>query len=205
MFTVIGRMMETHNEFKIVNGIIEFVAVAMMDEFIVGERTTQEIFHDKSMLIDSFTISPQDLIPRFCKIISDFTISPFFAKVNVSISLEAEQMHIAKSMSSYSKRTPINLANIGLNMFGEFSGYRVFNHPMHYLSSLITKMPQMQTVVKRNIRANWVKSVNPKSSKGYGNTEPSRGYIPGRCNDYRRGLVPLITGMSARPERDEIV
>jgi hypothetical protein len=38
-----------------------------------------------------------------------------------------------------------------------------------------------------------------------GNPEPSQGYTLGRCNDYRRGLVLLITGQSARPERDEIV
>ena len=38
-----------------------------------------------------------------------------------------------------------------------------------------------------------------------GNPEPSQGYTLGRCNDYRRGIVLLITGQSAHPEREEIV
>ena len=39
----------------------------------------------------------------------------------------------------------------------------------------------------------------------HGNPEPSHRYTDGRCRDYRRGLVPLMTGKSARPEREEIV
>jgi len=49
-----------------------------------------------------------------------------------------------------------------------------------------------------------VNSVNP-DRETEGNAEPSRGYIPGRCRDYRRGSVPLITGQSARAERHDIV
>jgi hypothetical protein len=37
------------------------------------------------------------------------------------------------------------------------------------------------------------------------NPEPSREYTSGRCRDYWRGIAPLITSLSARPEREEIV
>lgn len=52
---------------------------------------------------------------------------------------------------------------------------------------------------------NRVNSGNPATGDAVGNPEPSRRYTGGRCRDYRRGGAPLITGTSARPEREEIV
>jgi len=43
-----------------------------------------------------------------------------------------------------------------------------------------------------------------QTGNAVGNPEPSRGYTPGRCRDYRRGSALLITGKSARhPSRDD--
>lgn len=53
--------------------------------------------------------------------------------------------------------------------------------------------------------ANRVNSGNPLTGNAEGNPEPSQGYILGRCRDYWRGLVLLITSLSARLVRDDIV
>jgi hypothetical protein len=50
-----------------------------------------------------------------------------------------------------------------------------------------------------------VNSVEPLTDNAEGNTEPSPRYISGRCNDYWRGKVLLMTSLSARSERNDIV
>lgn len=59
-------------------------------------------------------------------------------------------------------------------------------------------------LLQESFEKKWMNSWNPKSY-GYGNHEPSRRYTFGRCRDYLRGLVLLITGKSVHHESDDIV
>lgn len=59
--------------------------------------------------------------------------------------------------------------------------------------------------MSRGLKENRMNSGKPVTDNAVGNPEPSPRYTLGRCRDYWRGLAPLITSKSVRPERDEIV
>ena len=75
---------------------------------------------------------------------------------------------------------------------------------------LIKKPLRDRFSVKRNIKQEintklWMNSGNTLTDNAEGNPEPSRKYTFGRCRDYWRGKVLLITSKSVQLVREDIV
>lgn len=194
-------MIGTGKNSEIFRGIVKFVPVQMMDNFASQKGSSESMSHNMAMLKDTSTVQGNNPISLSGN--SSFPVSRFSTEIGITIADESLVMATAKSFAN-NRRFATNRADIRLGMFLEFASFGVFNNAVH-LPSFLTNIPQIKTVIKKDAGKNGVNSGEALTDGAEGNPEPSRGYTYGRCNDYRRGKAPLITGMSAPPERDDIV
>lgn len=113
------------------------------------------------------------------------------------IHVEVDGKHINRLSADFTRMKPLLSDGPLLSLRSRDAGH----------SFLTTDLRYGQYTTVDGSSCNGVNSGNPTGCDWatYGNPEPSLGYTPGRCRDYRRGLAPLITGKSAPPEREEIV
>lgn len=194
-------MISAKQNLKVLNSIIAFVLVFMMNNLAFAKRPTEVLFHDMPMFKNAFSFDMDEFVSM---VDCPFSVSSFFTDKRISVSSESHVMFLTKFGSMDMFKTFMNLTDIGMNMYGK-SSCGIFNHSVHNVSSLASILQQKQMDANKNNREKWVNSVKPQTGKAVGNTEPSQGYIFERCNDYRRSLISLITGKNAHHESDEIV
>lgn len=168
----------TVNKFKVIDRVIEFVSINMVNKFFGSKFSSEFSFHNSSVLQDNLIIFTNNLI----SLCADCALAmcSFFSEVRVSISVPAKIMSIAHST------------------FVCFSlAIKAMSHKVMYIIDTY--------FCQEGILNNRMNSGKPVTGYAVGNPEPSRGYTLGRCRDYWRGLVPLITSQSVRHESDEIV
>ncbi len=197
------RMAISRHKAQIGNSIICLVAVNVVNNLIVCQRSAKMLFHDVSML--------RNTLPVHCyKLIASaepaFSIGTLLYEVRVAIARKAKVVLVAVTTAPYRLIAFPQLADIGLAVLDKTARFRVLNNSLHILSSLIChSLQQTRTVVKKNDGANRVNCQETLTDNAEGNLQPSSGYTLRRFTDYWRGRVPLITSLSARLERDEIV
>jgi hypothetical protein len=203
-------MNRTLQNFKVGNIVIQLVAILVVNNLVFAEPSAEMQFHNVPVLVNpaainlDFTVSVAD--EKF-----SFTISEFFSGKGITVTHKALMVHTAQAATADTAVAAIYCADIGLVVFYESSGHIVFNHSAHWLPSIDTCNVYGNSIqlivmgVNRDDGANRVNSGELPPGGAEDNPEPSQKYTSGRCNDYRRGLVPLITGLSARLERDDIV
>jgi hypothetical protein len=196
------RMIRTRNNFKVANYIIAFVAIFMVNNLTIKQLPAKMSFHDKPMFKNTFSINIKQQITVAD---SSRSSSSFILEEWVAMFPKPHVMFKAKSISMNFCRTFLDITNIGNGVSCKSARCLVFNHSVHYVPSLTYSIQQLQMEVNRDNRVKRMNSVKLLTGHAEDNTEPSCGYIHGRCNDYWRGLIPLITRNSVRPERDEIV
>lgn len=191
-------------ESKIFDGIIKFVPVKVMDNFKSVQCPFQVRFENISMFKFKKSVNLDVPIPVLSQKSQTFTVGEFLAKKRIAVSPESLIVFATKTETENGRIATLNSAEVGGNMLDEFSCF-VSLHPVHDLPSFLFSVTQIKTDSKRDNGANRVNSGEAQTDGAVGNPEPSQGYTPGRCNDYWRGKAPLITSLSARLERDEIV
>lgn len=222
----------TLDQFKVVDGIVKSVPINMVDNLRLSELPTYVLLHDMPVLKDSGTIREGDF-PVTIRDNSTFSVEVPCGDVGISESLESLIVDVTEPFGFMGEVAPFNgtdeigfslglsLFDVGISMFpgplevhgthspasgrfaatsnAAFCGHSV---PPSIRCDLFFEIAHL--LEKRNGKHR-VNSGNPKFSQEYGNPEPSRKYTFGRCRDYRRDRVPLITGKSARLEREDIV
>ena len=193
-----GMMGAKHN-FKVLNCIVALIAIFVMDNFAFANGTPKVLCHYQPVFENALSIDVDHLVTVMERSLSSRS-SALVERASMTeipgVVLEAESVAVDSGAAF------LDNAHVGSLMADKSSGCRVLHHSVRKHSDIL---PQQQMVVKRNRSAKWVNSVEPLTGHAEGNTEPSRRYIDGRCNDYRRGLTPLITGKNAHRESDDIV
>ena len=195
----------TVNDLQIFDGVVEFVPVKMVDNFVSFQLPTEVALHNVTVFKNTLSIDGDEAVSLSAD--SALPVRSLLPGVRVSMLSEALEMGRAEPQTGDAAITSNNGAAVWHRVASEPS-FTVSLDSIHRLSSLLkvgVSILQNTTGRKWNDGAKRVNSGNPLTGGAEGNPEPSRGYTPGRCRDYRRGPVPLITGKSARPERDEIV
>lgn len=196
-------MFGAKKNFKVRYCIVELVAVFVVNNLSFANGPSKISLHDSPMFKDLISINRNHPVPV---IDSPFSVGSSLAEKRITMISQPGVMHRAESFASDSLSAFLNAAKVGLSVLGKSSGCRVFDHSIHRNSSLACSLSRLQMDVKKNRSAKRVNSVEALVGCGpMGNTEPSLEYILGRCNDYRRGSVLLITGKNARRESDDIV
>lgn len=198
------NMVRAESNNQIGRVVIKFDPVFMMNNFARLESSAKHLFSHVAMLKDALPVYDENAIPVIPDETLSLSICGFFEKERISVSLPSKPMLIAKPVTHDLAPASFDCAEIGDRVGNEFPGF-VFKNSVHASSSLTISLQQTVTVVKRNEDIKRVNSGEPRPGNAEGNPERSREYTLGTCNDYRRGKAPLITGMSARPEREEIV
>jgi hypothetical protein len=198
-------MSRTVNKQKVLKRVVELVSVYVVDNLVRAKSSAEMFFHNVTMLKSRAAFGLYDFVTMIPDVAVPFSVSSLFSEKRIAISLKPKPVLVAEAVPSYRLATPFNFAKIRGIMFLETAAHRVFNHSVHCLSSITTSLLQTLMVVNRNDGSQRVNSGEAPTGNAVGNPEPSRRYTAGRCNDYRSGLVHLMTGMSARPEREEIV
>jgi len=182
-----------HNR-KILNRVVEFVSINMVDNLAAFEFPSKVKLHNVPMLKHAFPIDRYDLVTVIPDVALPFSVSSLFSEKWISVPLVSEVVGVAEALAQDFFGAAFNTAKGMGGMLDKFSGCFVSNRSFHALSSLQYSLPQTNMDCKRNGGANRVNSGEPLTGGAEGNPEPSREYTPGRCNDYRRGAVPLMTG-----------
>jgi hypothetical protein len=189
---------------KIFDGIVKFVPIQMMDNFTGLQNPSQVHFESMPMFKFKRAINFDIPIPVLSQESQTFAVGEFLAKDRIAVSPESLIMLAAKTETKNGRIATLNDTKVGGSMLNEFSCF-VSLHSVHNVPSFLTSITQIKTDSKRDNGANRVNSGEALTGAAEGNPEPSQEYTLGRCNDYWRGKAPLITSMSARLERDEIV
>ena len=216
IFNMVGLI----GEFKVVDGIIETVSVDMMDHLILLETPPQVLFHDKSVFGNAATIDGD--LPISITVDRSIPMGIDLSEQGISEFLKPEIVEITKAIGFISSSTSRNSANkIGFALCQSHSdvGISIFSGTLKMLTTHIPTSGWKRTVgngadfsgfhdippkcelyaeIAQNVKGicdeNRVNSGKPLTGYAEGNPEPSRECTLGRCRDYRRGLVPLITG-----------
>src|SRR5574343_135844 len=201
------HMLASRDPNQIAKFIIHLVSVKMMNDLVRSEWPSQDLFCKVAVNGDSSSVDGNGRISLSPD--SSFSIGSFFPKVRIAIPCISKIVHIAETISSHRFLAAFDRTKIGIGMLLKFS-VLPFNHAFHLLSSLTLSRSVVydNTTEKKGQEERCAKAGEFRETPnalGEGNPEPSREYTLGRCRDYRRSRVSLITGKSARLERDEIV
>ena len=212
-------MITVRQKRKIANLIVGLIAINVMYVLSCGKLSSQASLHHYAMLKNDLTVN--------CDLPVSITSNPTLSigvlepLEGVAVSDQSLIVDTAIPATTGASFASLDLAEIGFEVLDETSSILILDHAVHNLSPS-PKVSLISMGCKRNggkhrvncwkpLRADNAttqpETANVKARKivGLGNQQPSLGYILGRFNDYRRGLVPLITGFSARPEREDIV
>lgn len=168
----------TVNQFKVIKRVIQLVSINMMNKFLGRQFSAQFNFHNGSVFQNNFIISSDNFISLGTD--CTFTMCSFFPKVWIAISVPSKIVSITHS-----------------TFLRFFLAIKALFHKKQYMIDT--------TICQEGILNNRMNSGKPVTGYAVGNPEPSRGCTLGRCRDYWRGLVLLITSLSVRHESDEIV
>jgi hypothetical protein len=187
------NMVTTECNNEIVGIVVEFVPVSMVNNFVVPEPSSENKFGNMSMLKNSLPIYNENAVAMITNEALSFSVGSLFSKEGISISLPSKPMFIAESMTSNLNSTSLNRTKILGGMGYESSGF-VFNHTVHTLSPIDCSLPRIIMDVNRDEDNQRMNSGKLLLDNAKDNPERSLEYTLGTCNDYRRGIVPLITG-----------
>lgn len=172
------RMNITGNQFKILNGVIKFVPIDMVNKFAWKKFSSKLNLHQQPMFKELFFPFMNSLISlNGC---CSLTRGLLMTEMRISI--------------------PV-ISKIMFNTHSFFLRLRLAIKALFHNQKYMIETPFCQ----EGILNNRMNSGKPETDNAVGNPEPSQEYTLGRCRDYRKGLVPLITGLSVRHESDEIV
>lgn len=215
---------------QISNAVVTSISIDVMDNFGLEKLSSYAPFNNTAMFKDASAVNSDFEIAIWND--SPCSARPDFGEQWVSMFIESLIMDIAKPMGficlnatrdcakeisfSFCHSFPdvwIPILSSSLEMHGTeipASGWAIASMNGAIVGYDIPPETdglyhENASPVKRNHHDNWVNSGEPLAGHAEGNPERSRGYTPETCRDYRRGIVPLITGLSAQPEREEIV
>ena len=197
-------MILPRDEPQIFDGIVQFVAVDMMDQFVTAEHPAQMTGHDVPVFKHARPVDGDVAVAIQAN--AAFAVRCFRLPGRIAMTHQAQVVGVTQPTPAHGPIAALQGAVIGRVVRDKSTRGMVFSHAVHGSSSLAQYtidangiVPSGALVIKR------VNSGEPRPGHAEGNPEPSRACTLGRCNDYRRGAVPLMTGMSARRESEEIV
>ena len=158
------------------------------------------LLHEIPMFINSPTVDGQYSI-TFPE--TTFVISIALSKIGTAMTVETIPVFCTKP-SPVNWGFMTNCASAG-NGTRDKSPRNLVSLSRHIIPSFTSTIPQYCGEVKKDDGAKRMNSVELLIGYAKDNAEPSLEYTQGRCNDYWRGLAPLITSLSVRPVRDDIV
>jgi hypothetical protein len=214
------RMRTPGNKLKIRKFIIQLVAINMMNQLLGRQLSAQVLFHYMTMFQDKFSVNCNNPITLCGN--SSFTASSPLSKMGIAISVPSQIVAITHSpffgwllaiQTNLLRKRKRMVAFTGTKLTSSSFDPRRFDMELFpavlaifYHGSPPEKQYMTDTShVSRGKRENRMNSGKPVTDNAVGNPEPSPWYTKGRCRDHRRGLAPLITGLSVRPERDEMI
>ncbi len=191
-------MGRSRQETQVGNGVICLVPVSMVNDLVGGQRPIEMNLHNVSMFKHLPSVDCNK--PVSSGMSAALAVSGLLAKQGVAITPESLVVGGAITPAANPVFTVLDGTQIGRRVFHETPGYSVFPHSRQGSSSSVDSITRIGTAVIKRMN-----SGKPRPGQAEGNPERSWRYISRPCNDYRRGSALLITGMSVRPEREEIV
>jgi hypothetical protein len=215
-------MFTLRHDDKVFETVVKSITVPVMDNLLLAELPSYPLFHNVAMFVDALTFNSNlsVAISNYRPLAMGIDLSEQW----ITETPESLVMDIAKSFGFVLSMAPVNgtfesgftfehSVNTGncsrfskpLVMFrAETNGDCGFATTIDRACDFFQDVPPCQCVftlyhetahnVKRASSKHRVNSGKPLTDNAEGNPEPSQKYTSGRCRDYRRGKVPLMTG-----------
>jgi len=213
------RMNTTVNKFKVIDRVIKFVSVNMMDKFFGREFSTKFNFHNSSMFQNNLVAFSSSSI----SLSSDcaFPMCSFFSKMGISISIPSEIVTLAHStfigisltIKAFFRRESKRSFAFLRTKLGSFNNPGWFNKKL--VSTFFTdylyhgKQYIMDTILmSRGNKENRVNCWKILTDNAEGNQQPSPvngKKVAGKVQRLMGEESTNNPNTSARPERDDIV
>ncbi len=193
-----SNMSRSRQETQIGKGVVGLVPVFMVNDLVSGQGPSEINLHNVSMFKHLFSVDCNEPVSRGMS--AALTVGGLLAKQGVAVTLESLVVGRTVAPAADPVFTVLDGTQIGRRVFYETPRRGVFPHSGQGSSSSVDSITRIGTAVIKRMN-----SGKPRPGQAEGNPERSWRYISRTCNDYRRGSALLITGMSVRPEREEIV